>query len=76
MLGGMEGEEYIGPQNSRLPKVFRSTNPREFTLGGLAVLGIKLSAGPSGLLLAEESGGREYIRFDDQTDTTIKKHTL
>ena len=72
MLGGMEGEEYIGPRTPNLPKVYRSTTPREFTLGGLAALGIKLSAGPNGLLVAEESSGREYIRFDDQIDTTIR----
>jgi superfamily II DNA or RNA helicase len=72
MLGGTDGTEYVGPRTPILPNVIRSMQPRDFTLSALDLLGIKLTAESNGLYLAEESGGREYIRFSDQADLPVR----
>ncbi len=64
MLGSTDGAEYVGPRAPTLPPVSRSMSPREFTLAGLKMLGV-LTPTPPDLYLAEENGGREYIRFTE-----------
>ncbi|MBR1213552.1 SNF2-related protein [Bradyrhizobium sp. JYMT SZCCT0180] len=72
MLGGADGSEDVGPRTPTLPKAVRSMEPRDFTLGALGLLGSKITPGSNGLYLAEENGGREYIRFDDQADPHVR----
>lgn len=72
MLGSMDGAEYVGPRAPTLPDVSRSMKPRDFTLKALNLLGIRLTTHPNGLYLAEENGGREYIRFEQPTHPDIK----
>lgn len=72
MFGSMDGSEYVGPRSPKLPKVARSMNYREFTLRALSYLGVKVSEEPNGLYLAEENGGREFIRFEEQSDLPIR----
>jgi superfamily II DNA or RNA helicase len=72
MLGSMDGAEYVGPRAPNLPSVARSMEPRDFTLRALNVLGIRVTPKPSGLYLAEENGGHEYIRFEQQAHPDIR----
>jgi superfamily II DNA or RNA helicase len=72
MLGNINGAEYIGPRAPILPKTTRSTEPRDFALKALDTLGVRITAEPNGLYLAEENGGREYIRFGEQTSSDLR----
>jgi len=72
MLGGMEGAEYIGPRAPTLPGVVRSMEPREFTLAAFESFGGRITPKPPNLYLVEENGGREYIRFEEGAETSIK----
>jgi hypothetical protein len=63
MLGGMDGAEYVGPRAPTLPGVVRSMEPLAFTLAALKSVGARVTPQPADLYLAEENGGREYIRF-------------
>jgi len=72
MLGSMDGAEYVGPRAPTLPNVIRSMEPRDFTLKAFSTLGIRITPEPNGLHLAEENGGREYIRFEEQTNPAIR----
>ena len=72
MLGSMDGAEYVGPRAPTLPSITRSMEPREFTLKALDTLGVRLTAEPNGLYLAEENGGREYIRFDEHIASDLR----
>ena len=65
MLGGMDGAEYVGPRAPTLPGVVRSMEPRAFTLAAFKSLGARLTPQPRDLYLAEENGGREHIRFEE-----------
>jgi superfamily II DNA or RNA helicase len=65
MLGGMDGAEYVGPRAPTLPGVVRSMEPREFTLAALKNLGVRVTPQQPDLYLAEENGGREHIRFEE-----------
>lgn len=65
MLGGMDGAEYVGPRAPTLPGVVRSMEPRDFTLAALKSLGARITPQPPDLYLAEENGGREHIRFEE-----------
>jgi superfamily II DNA or RNA helicase len=65
MLGGTDGAEYVGPRAPTLPGVVRSMEPRTFTLSAFKSLGAHITPQPSDLYLAEENGGREYIRFEE-----------
>lgn len=65
MLGGMDGAEYVGPRAPTLPGVVRSMEPRDFTLAAFKSLGARVTPQPSDLYLAEENGGREHIRFEE-----------
>ncbi len=65
MLGGMEGAEYVGPRAPTLPGVVRSMEARDFTLAALKSLGASVTPQPLDLYLAEENGGREHIRFEE-----------
>ena len=67
MLGGMDGAEYIGPRAPTLPAIVRSMELRDFTLAALKSLGARITPQPPDLYLVEESGGREYIRFEEPT---------
>ena len=66
MLGGTDGAEYVGPRAPTLPGVVRSMEPRAFTLAAFKILGAHITTlqAPD-LYLAEENGGREYIRFEE-----------
>jgi superfamily II DNA or RNA helicase len=66
MLGSMEGAEYVGPRAPKLPPVVRSMDPQEFALAALKSLGADVTPQQDGLCLAEENGGREWIRFDEK----------
>jgi superfamily II DNA or RNA helicase len=65
MLGGMDGAEYVGPRAPTLPGVVRSMGPADFTLAALKSLGARITPQPPDLYLAEENGGREHIRFEE-----------
>jgi superfamily II DNA or RNA helicase len=65
MLGGMEGAEFVGPRAPTLPGVVRSMKPRDFTLAAFNSLGARVTPQPPDLYLAEENGGREHIRFEE-----------
>jgi superfamily II DNA or RNA helicase len=68
LLGGMDGATYAGPRAPRLPAVQRSMEAREFTIGAFGLLGGKVTELENGLVLVEEDGGRQYIRFDEQAE--------
>jgi superfamily II DNA or RNA helicase len=72
MLGGMDGAEYDGPRTPDLPAPHRSLDPQNFTLDALKLMGAKLTPSDDNLVLAEEVGKREYIRFNDQIDSSIR----
>jgi SNF2 family DNA or RNA helicase len=72
MLGGMDSAEYVGPRAPTLPKVERSMQPQEFTLAALKTLGSRITPLAQDLYLAEESGAREHIRFQEKAGTGIK----
>lgn len=65
MLGGMDGAEYVGPRAPTLPGVVRSMGPRDLTLAALKSLRVRVTPQPPDLYLAEENGGREHIRFEE-----------
>ncbi len=65
MLGGTDGAGYVGPRAPTLPGVVRSMEPRAFTLAAFKSLGAHITPQPPDLYLAEENGGREYIRFEE-----------
>ena len=65
MLGGMEGAEFVGPRAPTLPGIVRSMKPRDFTLAAFKSLGARITPQPPDLYLAEENGGREHIRFEE-----------
>jgi superfamily II DNA or RNA helicase len=65
MLGGMDGAEYVGPRVPTLPGVVRSMGPRDFTLAALKSLGARITLQPPDSYLAEENGGHEHIRFEE-----------
>jgi superfamily II DNA or RNA helicase len=67
-LGGTEGAKYVGPRAPALPKVERSMSTRDFTLNAFRVLGAQIApVTGQNLYLVEENGGREYIKFDNQS---------
>jgi superfamily II DNA or RNA helicase len=72
LLGSMDGAEYVGPRAPNLPSVSRSMDAREFTLAAFQSLGARLTPKGHGLYLAEENGGREYIRFEEAASTAVK----
>lgn len=72
MLGSMDGAEYLGPRAPTLPGTIRSMAPRDFTLAAFQTLGAHPTPMASGLFLVQENGGREYVRFDEHTDTGVK----
>jgi ERCC4-related helicase len=65
MLGGMDGAEYVGPRAPTLPGIVRRMESRDFTLASFNILGARITRQASDLYLAEENGGREYIRFEE-----------
>ena len=72
MLGGMDGAEYVGPRAPILPTVVRSMAPRDFTLEALKSLGVRVTPQPPDLYLAEENGGREHIRFEENAGADVR----
>lgn len=72
MLGGMDGAEYVGPRAPTLPGVVRSMEPRGFTLAALRSLGARVTPQPPDLYLAEENGGRERIRFEENAGAGVR----
>ena len=72
MLGGMDGAEYVGPRAPTLPGVVRSMEPRDFTLAAFKSLGARVTPQPPDLYLAEENGGREHIRFEENAGAGAK----
>lgn len=72
MLGGMDGVEYVGPRAPTLPGVVRSMEPRDFTLMAFKTLGVRVTPLPPDLYLAEENGGREYIRFEENVGAGVR----
>ncbi|MDF0676297.1 MAG: SNF2-related protein [Nitrospira sp.] len=68
LLGGMEGAAYTGPRSPRLPSTKRSMEPREFTIDAFKMLGARVTQLEGGLVLIEENQGRQYIRFDEQSE--------
>jgi superfamily II DNA or RNA helicase len=76
MLGGMEGAEYVGPRAPTLPAVERSMDSREFTLSALRSLGARVSPHADGIYVAEQNGGREFIRFEENVDDAFVRSTL
>jgi len=72
MLGGMDGTEHVGPRAPTLPKVERSMEPREFTLAALKNFGVRITPQAQDLYLAEENGGREHIRFEDNAGPGVR----
>ncbi len=76
MLGGMEGAEYVGPRAPTLPAVERSMGARDFTLSALRSLGVRVSPHADGIYVAEQNGGREFIRFEEKVDDDFARSTL
>jgi superfamily II DNA or RNA helicase len=76
MLGGMEGAEYIGPRAPALPAVERSMNARDFALSALGSLGAHISPHADGIYVAEQNGGREFIRFEEKVDDVFARSTF
>jgi superfamily II DNA or RNA helicase len=76
MLGGMEGAEYVGPRAPTLPAVERSMGSRDFTLSALRSLGARVSPQADGIYVAEQNGGREFIRFEEKVDDAFARSTL
>jgi superfamily II DNA or RNA helicase len=72
LLGSMDGAEYVGPRAPKLPPVVRSMNVREFTLSAFKALGAQLTPKNDNLFLAEEKGGKEYVRFHDPPPIHVK----
>jgi superfamily II DNA or RNA helicase len=72
LLGGMDGGGYVGPQSPSLPRAERSMAPREFTLAALESLGAKVTTLSTGIVLAEENGGKEYIHFQEEPPPGIR----
>jgi hypothetical protein len=72
MLGGMDGAEYVGPRAPTLPAVARSMEPRDFTLAAFKNLGARVTPQAPDLYLAEENGGREHIRFEENAGPGTK----
>lgn len=72
MLGSMDGSEYVGPRSPSLPAIERSMSLRDFTLGALSSLRVKLTPELDGIYLAEENGGREHICFESQTKSSLR----
>ena len=72
ILGTMEDAAPVGPRAPTLPSAARSMSPRQFTLAAFPTLGAQISPQPHGLFLAEEHGGREYIRFEESTAPEVK----
>jgi hypothetical protein len=72
LLGSMDGAEYVGPRAPNLPGVTRSMDAHEFTLAAFQSLGAQLTPKGDGLYLAEENGGREYIRSEETAGSEVK----
>jgi superfamily II DNA or RNA helicase len=72
MLGSMDGAGHVGPRAPTLPTTVRSMPARDFSLLALKTLGARLTPNPPDLFIAEENGGREYIRFDEHAVSNIK----
>ena len=72
MLGGMESAEFVGPRAPTLPGVVRSMKPRDFTLAAFQILGARITPQPPDLYLAEENGGREHIRFEENAGAGVR----
>jgi hypothetical protein len=72
LLGSMDGAEYVGPRAPHLPGVSRCMDVREFTLAAFQSLGAQLTPRDDGLYLAEEDGGRKYIRFEEAAGSEVK----
>src|SRR5262249_52608918 len=72
ILGSMEEAAPVGPRAPTLPSAPRSMSPRQFTLAAFPSLGAQVSPQPHGLFLAEENGGREYIRFEEGAAPEVK----
>lgn len=72
MLGGMDGAEYVGPRAPTLPNVVRSMEPHDFTLAAFKNFGARITPQPPNLYLVEENGGREHIRFEENTGTVVR----
>ncbi|MCB9773486.1 MAG: DEAD/DEAH box helicase [Nitrospiraceae bacterium] len=72
MLGGMDGAEYVGPRAPILPGVVRSMQPDDFTLAAFKSLGVRVTPQQHDLYLAEENGGREHIRFEENVDVSVR----
>ncbi len=71
MLGSMDGTEYVGPRAPKLPGTVRSMDPREFTLAAFKLLGARVTPHAHNLFLVEENRGREFIRFEEATESTV-----
>ena len=72
MLGGMDGAEYVGPRAPTLPGVVRSMEPRDFTLAAFKGVGARVVPQAPDLYLVEENGGREHIRFEENTRASVR----
>lgn len=64
MLGGMDGQGYVGPQAPILPPQTRSMEYQPFALGALNQLGARVTPLANRLFAVEDEGGREIIRFE------------
>lgn len=72
MLGGMDGQGYVGPRAPTLPALQRSMSLRDFVLEALGNLGAKLTPRTPGSFLVEDESGRETIRFDLDAEEGVR----
>ncbi|MBI3126531.1 MAG: DEAD/DEAH box helicase [Candidatus Tectomicrobia bacterium] len=72
LLGGMDGTGYVGPRTPTLPSTTRSMEPKEFALAALGILGARITPKSPDLYFMEEDGRREYIRFNEISETGIR----
>ncbi len=72
MLGSMDGAEYVGPRTPKLPPAIRSMDAGDFALAGLNAQGARVTPRNSDLYMVEDNGSREYIRFHERADPTVR----
>lgn len=76
MLGIQDGAEYTGPRAPKFPALTHSMEGKEFALSAFTDLGIRITPHTGNdVYIAEENGGREYVRLT-QTAPTGFKSTL
>lgn len=70
MLGGGDGQSYVGPRAPSLPAQERSLGPKDFTLCAFDTLGAVVSERGPDLFMVDDEAGRDLIRFENEGGKT------